>query len=288
MHFRDILTFLILMIGFALLYPLIKIGLHYTTPVYLFFYRMVFAAIFGYLILALQGIKLNLKLGCRKAIIIIVLTFFNYIFLGGLVFVAEKTEPASISVIVVYTMPIFSLFLSKAFLSEKINLYRIIGSIVGFLGLFVTFFFQSRIIVGLGLLYLFVASISWAGASVIFRREFTSKDAPVVNFYQMVIAIPIILIWAFYSGHVSNFMVVLQPISLFIELIMGGISTALSFYFYYHLIGKYGVTRISPYLFLVPITAVLLSAVLINEEITDNVYVGLSMISMSVYLVSRR
>ena len=201
MRFQDILMFLILIIGFALLYPLIKIGLHYTTPVYLFFYRMVFAAIFGYLILAIQGTKLNLKFGRRKAIIVTVLTFFNYIFLGGLVFVAEKTEPASISVMVVYTMPIFSLFLSKAFLSEKINLFKIIGSIVGFLGLFVTFFFQIRIILDLGLLYLFIASISWAGASVIFRREFTSGDAPAVNFYQLVLAIPFILVWAFYSGH---------------------------------------------------------------------------------------
>jgi Integral membrane protein DUF6. len=52
----------------------------------------------------------------------------------GLWFLGEKSEPASISSILVYTYPIISVLLSVIFLGEKLNLYQILGLFFGFSG----------------------------------------------------------------------------------------------------------------------------------------------------------
>ena len=156
--FIDGLAFTAMASFWALNYPLVKYSLAYESPLFILVFRVLFGAIASFIILSRQiVIPRDLKTHLQIA----VFGLLNIVIFMGLWFTGEKTEPASISSILVYTYPLIAMSLSVIFLGERLSGYKILGAVLGFFGMIFIFVDELVITPGIGILFLIGGAISW-------------------------------------------------------------------------------------------------------------------------------
>lgn len=279
---RDVAAFISMSSFWALNYPLLKFALVYEYPLYVLAFRILFAAVFSLIFLAKDfSIPKDLKTHISIAIV----GLLNVVMFMGMWFTAEETEPSSISSIIVYTYPIFAMAFSILFLRERPNRFKVTGAVLGFAGIIFVFADQLSIHPGIGLVFLMVASISWATGTVYFKRHLATKNVLSVNALQFVYAFPMVLLWAFMTHpfKVSG----LTPQFFGITLFMGSLGSAVAYYIYFHLYRKYNVSSITAFFFVVPALSIVFAFFLLGETNTIFTYIGFGLISFGIYLTSR-
>lgn len=176
------------------------------------------------------------------------------------------------------TVPLFALPVAHFVLrDERITLTRSGGLLVGFLGI-VLIFSPGRAPAGSGqaelgphtsALYgqmaMIAAALCYASSMVFVRRYLRNTPPEVVAGASQGIAFLLTAIGAFalespLAGRVSG--------ATWVVVAWLGISSGLSYLLFYYVLGKWGTTRTSLVTYLVPVIAVLLGAVLLDEIVT--------------------
>ncbi len=279
----DSLAFFAMASSWALNYPLVKFAYEYQSPMSLLFFRILFAAVFSF-VFFWKGIKFPRDLKTNLSILFFGL--LNIVLFMGFWFVGEGTESSAISSILIYTYPVISIALSAVLLKEKLSLLRTLGTIVGFLGMFLIFADQLSISPGIGLFFLMAGAVSWALGTVYFKKYLLHVGNFTVNTLQFLYTLPIVFVFDMGTGAINFGNMSWQ--FLLIVLYMGSLSTSVAYYIYLHLYSKYSVSSISSYFFAVPALSIVFSYFILGENSTLLTYIGFAFISLGIYLSSKR
>lgn len=279
---RDVAAFIAMTSFWALNYPLVKFGLLYEPPLFLLVFRVLFAAIFSMIFLTRN---FHIPRDWKTHVSIAIVGLLNITLFMGFWFTGEKTEPSSISSIIVYTYPILAMAFSSVFLGDRPGKFKITGTVVGFFGIIFVFADQLYIKPGIGLLFLIGGAVSWASGTIYFKRHLAGKSVLSVNALQFLYALPMVALWAFLTTPFNVHGLNLQFLG--ITLFMGSFGSAVAYYIYFHLFSKYRVSSISSFFFVVPALSIVFAFFILGETNTIFTYLGFALISLGIYLTSR-
>lgn len=153
---------------------------------------------------------------------------------------------------------------------------KILGIIAGLIGLCIIYLpmvLHEKIENDIGALMIVIACISYGIGTVYARSHLKTVPGIVALTYQLFIATVILIPFSLFIDQPFNLpFPFYQPILGAIGL--GVIGTAAGFFFYYKAIQLAGSTYASFSVLLVPILAMILGALLLNEQLTWNLYLG--------------
>jgi len=190
------------------------------------------------------------------------------------------------------TTPFFTIVLAHLFTrEERISKNRLIGLVIGFFG--VTLIVGLDIVEGASVNTLAQLAVLGAaflyGFAIVYGRRFNSLGID-----------PIIAA----TGQLTASTVVLFPIVLLIDspwtlpfpnsttwaaiLGLGVLSTAIAFILYYRILATAGAVNISLVTFLIPISAIILGSLFLNEALEDRHFLGMAVIWLGLTIIDGR
>jgi drug/metabolite transporter (DMT)-like permease len=173
---------------------------------------------------------------------------------------------------------------------DRLTLPKTVGLLLAFTGILVVFRGRpktAKATMLLGDTLQIAAAVLW-GATTLYIKKFMAKRVePIHTFlYQLFFSIPILLILS----------IILEPrwiyridASIIASLLYQSVVIAfITYLVWFKLIHRYSVSRLSAFTFLTPIFGVLFGILLLHEEFTLSLMVGLPMVSMGILLVNWR
>ncbi len=201
----------------------------------------------------------------------------------------ETQISSGLAGILVATMPIFTmLFAHWMTRTDRLNTYKLLGIVVGFIG--VVFLFLPELQQGItlsliGTLVIVIAAVSYGFATAFAHRYVKGVSNLGAEFGQMlsasIVLIPLSL--------VADKPWTLNPSTLSIVslLILAVVNTAFAYLIYYWLIDHAGPTTTSLVTYISPVSALMLGAALGHETYDWTAFVGFAAIAVGVLLVNR-
>lgn len=272
----------ILCVIWGLTFTVMKVGISYIPPFTFSALRFIIGGIL------LVGLTLALRIGiparedwCALIILGLLQTALTF----GLVFYAMQSIPAGITSVLLYSYPIIVNLMAYFLLGERLNLKNIVGLLTGFLGLIMIFStggFQSGSIYGKILIV--IAAVNWGLATIFLKRRFPTHNKLQVTAWQMLFGGALtMLIVPFIEGGVS---LTLNLTAWAALLFTSVFASALAFSLWFYVLDFWGVGRASVFIFLVPVCGVLFSTLLLGEELTINLALGLMAVVIGIWLVN--
>jgi drug/metabolite transporter (DMT)-like permease len=208
----------------------------------------------------------------------------------GLLFLAMLTISASTSAILLFTNPIWVALLSRLFLGEALHGARILGLVLGVVGVALAMGIGPDMVSGGGALggeAIAVASaLCWSFSTIINKRARLPFGVWALTFWQMLAGAVMLLIVAYALGEHWPVRTTLAEWSWLLWLAIPA-STG-SFGLWFLALSKGGATKASSYLFLVPLFTVLLAGLVLKTGLTWVEGFGGVLIGVSLYLVNRQ
>ncbi|WP_077737014.1 DMT family transporter [Bacillus sonorensis] len=264
-----------------------KIAIHDIPPVLFSALRLLIGAVPLFIILVIKGKKRAIgKENLKNYFVMGLLMGLGY--MGVLTYGMQFVDSGKTSVLV-YTMPIFVTVISHFRLNEKINVYKMIGLISGFIGLLFIFgteilHFEKNVI--FGELCVLIAALSWAVANVFSKLRFHNTDMIHMNAWQLLIGTVFLLIFSFileptHSLHWSNAAV--------LSLLFNGLfSTAFTFVIWFWVLNQIEASKASMALMFVPVLGLFFGWLQLREPITYNIMAGAFLICIGIFMNTYR
>jgi len=198
---------------------------------------------------------------------------------------------AARSVVFVYLSP-FIVAVGAHFVlkGDRLNLPKVAGLILAFLGIVTVFGGRpqtAKTTMVSGDLLEIVAAFFWGATTLYIKKFMAEKVHPINTFlYQLFFSIPILLLVS----------LILEPrwiyridATIAASLIYQSFIVAfVSFFVWFQLIHEYSVSRLSAFTFFTPIFGVLFGILLLKEEFTLSLMVGLPMVCLGIFFVNWR
>jgi drug/metabolite transporter (DMT)-like permease len=272
---------------------LIRVGVAEFRPIEIVFIRTAIAAIGLNLVIFWRRIPVPIDHRTIGAVIIIGLGNVVAPFL--LITWGEQTVPSGIAAVFQSTAALFTLIVAHfAFADEKMNMQKVVGLIVGFLGVIVLFspeidpsnLFSTSIA---GELAVVAASLCYAIFTTFSRKIIQGKVQPIVMA----------------AGTMSVAAIVTAPLAFFTEagftplntvpldviqavVVLGFLNTFIAYLFYYYVVRELGASRASMVTYIIPPVGVSLGALFLNETIGIALLLGAGLIFSGIAIVNLR
>jgi drug/metabolite transporter (DMT)-like permease len=216
-------------------------------------------------------------------------------FLFGLefcfIYLAMRYTLAGRAYVFLYTAP-FWVALGAHFLltGDRLTWRRLGGLSLAFTGLVVVFsegIFHYSAEVLFGDFLMILAAIGWAATTVYIKRYFTQDCTPFQTLlYQLLFSIPILFLLSFILEKVPiRFIDLTVFLSLFYQTV---IVAFLSYWAWFYLIHIYPVTTLSAFSFFTPIFGVFISSLLLDEPLSIELLISLTLVSVGIFWVNKR
>lgn len=271
-------------LSWGLSWPISKIGLKYT-PSILFAGMRTFAGgtLFALFLLP-QWRKIQWK---KNWTVYLISTFFNTLIFAGIQSIGLNYLSSGLFSVIVYLQPVFVVLLSWMWLKESLTIIKIVGMIIGFLGVVtVSLDGISGKISGIGIILALITGIGWAIGVV-----FVKKTGEQVNRLWL-IALQNIIGGIFLTGAgvcVEDVSAIKWNLTFISCLLYAGIiASGLGNVVYYKLMSSGESSRIGSFTFLVPLIAVAIGTIFLGEPFTISLLIGLVFILLSIYLINRK
>jgi O-acetylserine/cysteine efflux transporter len=281
-----ILAFALLVLFWGSAYGAVKIGLEYAPPVLFAGTRMLLCGVAMVLAALVWGGGANVRDGWP---VYLLLAFLNVVLFYGLQTFAILYMPSGAAAVVIFLQPILVGFLSYLMLGEPLSAAKVVGLFLGFSGVVVVSagsLSGASLGTPLGVAFGVASAVSWALGTVYFKR------------YEERLS----MLWAvggpFLLGGIclTALGLVLEPVSeiswtgtyLASLLYASLVGTALAWLLWFGLVRAGEASRVSAYVFLVPLVAVLLGALFLGETVGPLLLVGAALVVSGIYLVNRR
>lgn len=265
-------------------WPVYKVALSHTPP--LLFAGM--RAAIGGLLLALLLFNRRDKLKWRENWrYYCISALFNTVLFFGIQTVGLNYLPGGLFSILVYFQPVLLGLFAWIWLGEFMTPLKIIGLFIGFLGIVIVSldgltFHVSVIGVVLGL----ITAVCWAFGVIYVKRISGKVDSYWMVSMQCTIGGLVLLVSGITFEDISHIVWSGQYI---FGLSYGAIfGIPLSYIIYYKLINEGEASKVGSFTFLVPIIAVFLGAVFLDEAVTYLLIIGLVMVGVSIFVVNYR
>ncbi|SFE62824.1 Uncharacterized membrane protein [Paenibacillus catalpae] len=279
-HTFLLLTFLVAMWGVN--WPLSKYALEFATPLLFAGLRITIGG-FILLLFALPRYKyINLKDTWH---IYLISALLNIILFFGFQTFGLNMMPAGLFSTIVFMQPVLLGIGAWLWLGESMNGFKIVGLILGFIGVAVISITDgSSNISILGILLGLASTITWTFGTIYMKKTSTKVDAIWLTTLQMIFGGIVLLVagttvenWTDIIWN-QQFISTLSIIAVF--------CTALTWLVFFLLVRSGEAGKIGSFNFLVPLIAIVISVFFLGETITTKMVVGLVLIILGIGLVN--
>ncbi|MBF0413778.1 MAG: DMT family transporter [Desulfamplus sp.] len=230
-----------------------------------------------------ESLGFNRSQGYKLLILSLIFTFQLPSFYYGL-----SMSTASHCTIISNILPFIVLVLAHFFIpGDQITVKKVVGIALGFIGVFFLFFDNQKISENMliGDLIISIAVFLW-GCSAIYTKKIISEISVLqITLYPMIFGTPIF----FAAGFIWDDQMVRFMDKAVIEAILyqSFVTAAYGFIAWNRLLYKFGATVIHSFVFLMPVSGVFLSVVLLDEPLTLNIIVSIIFIIAGMVIVNR-
>ena len=203
----------------------------------------------------------------------------------------EQFIPSGLAAILNSTVPLFAVVISHFALSdERFSWNRVIGVIVGFMGVAILFapdlFRQGFSGAVVGQLAIILASLGYAAGSVIARKYLQGVPSATLSALQLGFA----LLWVTLPALIWEQPWTMQPspMAWFSVLWLGLLGTGLAYLIFFKLLKSIGATPTTMVTYVIPIFAVIFGVFFLDEHLYWAQLAALALIFAGVWLVNRR
>ncbi|HIG14649.1 MAG TPA: DMT family transporter [Gammaproteobacteria bacterium] len=265
----------------------IKFSLEAFPPMWTAFLRFSLAVVCVALWAGFRGIPMRPKRSEWWWLVLLGIFFSIQI---GVMNIGFQHTSGSIGSILMATNPIFAALWAHLLVAgDRLTRQRIIGLAVAFLGAAVVILQSGPIdgatAVGVGSGLVFLSAALLGGRLAYTGRLLQRMDEVRVVLWQMVISVPVFGVAAFMSENILWERVGLAPIAGIVY--QGLVVAGLGFLLLTYLMKRYSTSVITSFNFVSPISGVLLSVLLLGDQMTVHVLAGVALVGTGLYLVAR-
>ncbi len=205
------------------------------------------------------------------------LIFSGFALAGGWIFLFEayKIIGVSISTLLYYLGPIIAMLLSPIFFKERLSFAQILGAIVVFVGIV---FLNNDIAADSaklhGIFFGFMAGILYA-VMVILNKKVKNASGIENTTCQLVASFVLVFIFLMFTTGIH---IKIEGSQWIPVLWIGLLNTGLSCFFYYSTITKLPMSTVAILSYLDPVSAVVLSALILKESLTPMQIIGVVLV----------
>ena len=266
-------------------YTWIELALIELDPMMIVFYRVLISSIF--LILICKVLSLTFKIEKKIFIFLFFMSLTNNVIPFNLIAWGQQEITASVGSILNATTPLFTVIIANYWPNgEKATLNRIFGVIIGFCGVILLMGLSihdiDNSIIGQGAILL--AAISYA-ISALIGKEIKKIHPAISATYMLSISSVILLPIILFSGNELLPQASKQSVIAIMGLAI--FSTSIAYLIFYKLIENIG-SNVMLVTLLMPVSAILLSIIILNETINTTQIIGLILILTGLILVDGR
>ena len=260
----------------------IRIGLESLTPIYSAGIRFSLASIFIIILMRFKGVKMQWdKISVR---LYLIMGFFSFVIPFGLVYWAEQFVPSGMAAVLFAVFPFFvALFSYLSIPNESIDRFKIIGIILGFLGIVIIFsgsFGGDITDYLLGMIAIVLSGIMQASIAVTIKKYGHHLHPLSMNLVPMVIAgISMLIIGLAIENTSSN---VFSRDAILSILYLAFFGSVVTFTSYYWLLKRINLVILSLIAFITPIVALLLGFLLYDEQLSSRHFIGSAFVLLGV------
>ncbi|HEU4494318.1 MAG TPA: DMT family transporter [Rubrobacteraceae bacterium] len=278
-----VLAFALLVLFWGSAFAVVKVGLGYSPPLLFAGLRTLIGGLAMILAAFLWGGSPNLR---RDWPVFVLLALFNVALFIGFQTYAIVYLPSGSAAVLVYLQPILVGLLAWPILGETLTVAKITGLLLGFLGIVaVSAGSLSGALSPLGVTLGAVSALCWALGTVFFKKY----EARVSTLWA--VAVP------FVAGGV-----VLTAFGLSVEewgditwnapfvasiMYSGLVGISLAWVIWFALVRAGEASRVASYIFAVPLTAVLIGVLFLDEPLGYTLLIGATFVVSGIYLVNR-
>jgi len=271
-----------------------KLGLVEIAPITLAFLRFLIASFILVIAVWLTKQSKQLKNAFKQDT-----PFFLLLGLTGiaLMFILEnfaiKFTSTSEAAIIMNSDPILIAILAYFFIGEKFNKYKVLGILLGFVGVLIVIFnktdFASLIKTQsfLGNMLALASSFAWAIYTIMIKKRVDKYGPTIVTTIASIFGAIFLLIAMFLFEGLPNFGSYTMN-SWLLVLYLGVIVSGLSFFLWNYALKHFEASKVGMYWFLVPVIAVIIGISLFKEELTAQMIIGTLLIFTGIYLTEKK
>jgi drug/metabolite transporter (DMT)-like permease len=204
----------------------------------------------------------------------------------SLVYVGFTMTSASRGALLTNLQPFFLLFLAHFFLAgDRITPLKLIGLVLGFSGA-ACVLLDRQVESGsfmVGDLLLIAATVIWAGSAVYTKHLVKSISSVQIVFYQLLFSIPLFALGAPMWDAAMVLRVNLEIVAAIAFQAL--VTTAFAFVAWTRLLQIYGAVALHSFVFLIPVSGVLLAGMVLDEPITAMILLALVLIVGGICIV---
>jgi drug/metabolite transporter (DMT)-like permease len=239
------------------------------------------------LLLLLRGLGLSLSLTPRLWAAITFMGLVNNVIPFALITWGQQHIDSSLAAILNATMPLFTVIIAPLWIKERLTGERALGVLIGFAGVFVLLGADLGAIAEsstLGQLAVIAASAGYAVGFVFARRYLQEREPVVFAAGQMVVASALLLPVALAVDTPFDLRVSAKAALAWTAL--GVVSSGLAYIIFFWLIQRLEALEVSLTAYLIPLVAVFLGWLVLDERLGANSFGGLVLIVLGVFIVN--
>ncbi|MCW9046651.1 MAG: EamA family transporter [Gammaproteobacteria bacterium] len=284
---RNLAQILVVIILWAICYPLITTGLDAFSPLHFAKLRSLIAGAS----LLIAGIILKKSIIPEKAtwpgLVIISLTFTSLGFTG--MFLAGGRVTPGLATVIANVQPLLAALLSYFFLTERLSRENGLALLVGFVGIVVIAYpgltEQSSNSTPVGIGFVLVGATGVAIGNVILKNIANQVDPLIAMAWILLIgAIPLAIAASVFEPDNTLHWNLTSIINLLVLSIFG---TAMAFMWWLDLLRRIDLNVLNAYTFLTPVVALFIGILFYSEQLLLIEWFGVAIIVFGVFLASR-
>ena len=203
----------------------------------------------------------------------------------GLTFNGLKLLDASTTALIVQAEVPFLTLIAAVFFGERMGPKRILGMVIAFVGVYLVTGEPRIQDQGLGIALVLGGAFTWALGQTIVRHLGEIGGMTAIAWVSVFAAPQLFVATALVEqGQVAA--LANAGVQVWATVVyLGVVMTALGYSCWYHVLGRYEVNRVAPFLLLIPVVSVLGGALLLGEVLTPTILAGGAIIISGVALL---
>jgi drug/metabolite transporter (DMT)-like permease len=214
--------------------------------------------------------------------------FFNIAVPWILISWAEQSIDSGLAAVLNSTMPLFTIMIAPLFIpDDRITLPKVVGMVIGFLGVVVLLSPDLKSDSGsnlLGQVGMMLAALSYSVSSIYARKKGARINPEMMSMMQFVTGTVFATIFSLVAG--GSFVFPKQPMTWVALLWLGLLGSALAYMIYFSMLKRIGPTRMSTVTYIPPMIGMMLGALFLGEQITRISLLGAVLILSGILIVN--
>ena len=266
----------------------VEMLLKHLSPFMIVYLRVSIASVFLIMFIIIRGTKFKLSL--KNLFNLFIMSLLNNVFPFLLITFGQQTTTGGLASILNANTSFIGILLASLFLPlERLNFYRLIGVLIGVLGVIIAIGYQNIIQLNhndLGKYLILIATISYGFAGVWGKLKL-QNFTPIIAATGMLTMSTIILTPYAFTMHLEE----IYSLNFFIlkyAFVFAIICSVFAYFLYFKILESAGAGNLLICTIIIPPSSIFLNAFILNQMITFNECVGLIIIILGLIMLDGR